>query len=157
MGVGFTYHCNECGQDYIANIGAGFFYPQACEEALASVKAGKFGEKLKTAALSEKHTGCAPEAKIYKCEDCGCWDVFDDVSVYGWADKKRDIEISNIALWTEDAKDYSLIERFIPKCEKCGGDMHAIDVDEDCGAAPQLNCNKCGSPLVEQPEMISWD
>ena len=157
MGIGYMYRCNDCGRDIEVNLGVGFLYPRVCEETLAAVRAGEYGEKLKAAAESEKHTGCAPETKIYVCEDCGCWDVLDDVSVYGWADKDRDEEISYIALWTEDARSYRLIEEFVPTCGKCGGKMHAIDVDEDSDVIPQLNCNECGAPLVAQSDVMMWD
>ena len=157
MGIGFTYYCKNCGKDYYVAPGVGMGYPSLCDETLAAVKAGKYGEKLKAAAESEKHVGCAAERKIYVCEDCGCWDELIDASVYGWANKKKDREIPYVAPWCDEKKDYRLIEQYVPTCGKCGGAMHAIDIDEDSGATPALTCNHCGAPLIPDLMVTRWD
>ena len=157
MGTGYTFHCNNCGHDDIAMLGVGMLYPSVCDETLAAVRAGEYGEKLQRAAESAKHVGCAAERKIYVCEDCGSWAVLNDASLYGWADENKDVEIDYVVLWGGDGEKYRLIEKFVPTCGKCGGDMHAIDVDEDSDDAPQLSCNECGSPLTAKLASICWD
>lgn len=163
MGDGYVYHCDDCGKTYYADLGVGILYPQTCEEVLAAVRAGKYGQKLMEAAESEQYVGVAAEHKLYRCESCGNWDVYADASIYGLADKKKGPSIKfgekTIAEWGEipyildEEKDYRLIEKYIPTCGKCGSGMHEKKLTKRL----RLICPECGSPLVVQPELIRWD
>ena len=118
-------------------------FPQTCEETLEAVKQGKFGQELKEAAESEPYVGVCAEQRIYVCDCCGYWDVHTDATVYGLADKEagpaskfgtQTIEergrIPYVARW-EDEIGFRVIKEFVPLCEKCGGAMHAVEVDEE--------------------------
>ena len=94
---------------------------------------------------------------MYRCDDCGCWNVDYDMSLYAPKDvrkllKKRFGE-KTVAEWgrvpyvMEDdfRKDYDLVKEWVHSCEKCGKPMSAVDVESE--EAPALKCPECGADL----------
>ena len=162
MGKGYMYHCSSCGKDYTLFLGVGMGHMHVCRETLAAVRAGKYGEKLKAAAESEQYVLTEAENKLYKCNDCGFWDVLPDASVYGLADKKNGPKIKfgekTIEEWGEipymtDRKDFRLLEEYVPTCSKCGGEMHPKRYTTKL----RLRCPECGAPLEMGLDMLMWD
>ena len=169
MGIGYSFHCNNCGHDYDAWIGVGMMHPQTCEEMLEAIKAGKLGQELQAAAMSEEYVGVDAAQKVYVCDDCGCWEVYSNATVYGLEDVEngpsamfgdRTIAewgcIPYVTRWDDEVK-CRVIKEFVPRCKKCGDSMHAIEVDEDSDEVPSLKCNNCGSPLVDGGKTVCWD
>ena len=169
MGFGYRYHCNNCGKDFEAWVGVGMSFPDACEETLEAVKQGKLGQGLKEAAEREQYVGVDAAQKIYVCDCCSYWDVYADATIYGLADKEtgshsklgeQTIEewgfIPHVSGW-EDEIGFRVVKEFAPLCKKCGGAMHAIEVDEDSDEAPALKCNNCGSDLSLGVMNVYWD
>ncbi len=169
MGRGFNYHCDNCGKDYRVRLGVGMAHPSTCEETLARVKEGKYGQDLKEAAESETYVGVDAALKLYVCDACGHWDVYADASVYGLADKERGpsamfgtrtIEEWGFIPYTtgwEDEIGFRVIKEFRPPCEKCGREMQAIEADEDSDETPVLKCPNCGSELSTGVMNVLWD
>ena len=153
MGDGYTYHCAHCGKSYDVFLGSGMRYPITCGEVLDAVKAGEYGQKLKEAAADERPVGVAAEHRLYKCDECGNWEILPDASIYGWADKNKDAAIDFVILWGDGYKDYRLIEEYVPACEKCGGVMHSKKITEKL----RLTCPECGEPLSLDLDFIRWD
>ena len=138
-------------------------YQQVVEDVLA----GEYGREWKEAAQGIEHFAVDAELKLFRCDECGWWDVDYDMSLYAPKDvralmKKRYGE-KTVARWGHapyvmdyDLRDdYRLVKERVHPCEECGKPMTAVDVES--GDAPALKCLECGADLSRPELHLFWD
>lgn len=171
MGCWAKYECDECGFTQDLFLGVGMRFPLLSDEVRASIAEGEYG-----AALKEAHDRCElpavhPERKAYACPSCGCWDVYEDATLYEPADveavKKEKFGIKTVEEWGKipyigryeiEAGKYHEVCGYSPACPECGGPMGAvpIDLEGDAQAVP-LKCPNCGSADATLDTSGWWD
>ena len=166
MGRGIGLKCSKCGNEYSANTGIGFLYPQVYQKTLEDIKNGKYGKEWKDLALSEDLVAVDAESYLYICGECGHWDVEKGLSLYipndvnelmkkEYGDKtvKQRGEVPYVM--SDDLRnDYHLLKGWDHKCPKCGASMHMATRSEETS----IPCPACGAAPVEgYTDLIRWD
>ncbi len=167
MGMGYRYHCNQCGMNYKVSTGVGMTFPQVYQQIVADVLAGKCGQEWKDVAQNIQHFAVDAELRLYRCDHCGFWDVGYDLSLYApkSLDKllKKQYGEKTVAEWgyapyvmdSDLAEDYDLIKERLHPCKKCGKPMTVVNAESD--EAPDLKCLECGASLVCSDCKLFWD
>lgn len=167
MGVGYSYQCGKCGMTYGVNLGIGMLFPEVYQQAITDVLEGKYGQEWKETAQGIEHFAVNAELRLYRCDDCGFWDVDYDMSLYSPKDVgkllKKKFGEETVAEWghvpyvmEDDLKsDYNLVKERVHLCEECGKPMAVVDVE--FGEDPGLKCLECGGGLRGSSACYRWD
>ena len=149
MGAGYGYFCEKCGKGFPVFFGFGFMYPMVYyEELLSDIKSGKYGEEMKTAALSNSDVAVDAEKHLYVCS-CGCWENAKGLSLFV---PKKEVHITNPYGLPGNLKlDYIKVFDYIHKCPECGKQMNEAD-----GQPIDLRCPECKA-LCSCSGEIFWD
>ena len=171
MGTMMMYKCNNCGFSKKLHLGSGMMLPHVSDELKSSIASGEYGPELKGAYEECKLPVVCPESKVYECPKCGCWDVYQDVSVYEPTDvaaaRKKRFGIKTVAEWGKipyvfehelESDEYRLVREFTPSCPKCGEGMHAHRSRAvKNGGAAKLKCLHCGASDGSFELFGCWD
>ena len=167
MGSGYYYHCEKCGAYYDVSVGVGMAFPEVYRQAVKGVLEGAYGREWQEAARGIEHFAVDAELRLYRCDDCGGWEVDYGMSLYAPKDvaklMKKQFGEKTVAEWghvpyvMEDdlRKDYDLIKERVHSCEKCGKPMSVVDVESE--DAPALKCPECGGDLSNSGLCMCWD
>lgn len=177
MGTGYNLHCRKCGYEISANLGVGFLFPRAYQEAMEAARAGAYGERIQK--FLEEHPDGALNAEIVllQCEECGVLEPGLDLSMYV---RNPEVPREKQGIWCvgapfEGADYVSPMEleeketyRFFDYghyCEKCGKPMKSITQNnlekentvrgknQECTV---VVCPRCGENLWIDG-IIMWD
>lgn len=177
MGTGYTLRCRKCGYETSANLGVGFLFPIAYQEAMEAARAGKLGKNVQQ--FLEEHPDGAlnMESVFLQCTECGTLKSGPDLSMYI---RNPDIPRREQGQWSalapSEGADYvSPVELeeentyilYAPGqiCEKCGKPMKSImqnDLMEGDAMMEKergrtvISCPKCREPLWID-RTIMWD
>ena len=166
MGRGFEFKCCDCGKEYHINLGAGFMYPRVYEEAVEKIEEGEYGPDLKEAFESVKYAAIDASRVLFKCPDCGNWEVDMDLSIYAPNDVERVKALrfgeKTVQEWGGIPyamaymleEDFHLIKEYKRSCRKCGAEMERLNDIKDCSI---LSCPKCGKENECEPSIVCWD
>ena len=165
MGYGRILVCSNCKKEYRASWGVGFSFPEEYEKTLSDIRKGKYGDGMKAISHDEKHIAVDAEEYLYICGKCNAWKVEKGLSLYTpknlkllmmrrYGDKTVEWREAPYVMKRELQGNYSLVKRYVHKCDKCGGIMHLATEDEELN----LSCPGCGgAPDPEKQFGILWD
>lgn len=166
MGSGFEFKCCNCGNEYYVNLGIGFLYPRVYKETVEKIEDGEYGPDLKETFESVKYAAIDASKVLFKCPDCGNWEVDIDLSIYAPNDvetvkalkfgEKTVQELGGIpyAMSHMLEEDFHLLKEYKHSCKKCGAEMLKFDESKNCSILP---CPKCGKENECEPFLICWD
>lgn len=164
MGFGYEYKCEKCGREYSVVLGGGMLYPEDYKLFTDEIRQGKYGDKLKDLFLSTKYAAVNADRFLYYCENCGHWEVKQDLTIYAPKDPekiaKKQYGIKNVEEWGEvpymsafDLKeDYRVLKRHYEKCSVCGNRMKKLSDCDDI----VIKCPECGAPGIPVGAFL-WD
>lgn len=163
MGDGRAYKCSKCGKEYSALTGVGFMFPSVFKELTEEIKNGKYGQKWKDLALSEKYVVVDAERYLYVCGKCDHWSTDYGLSLYAPVNTDK---IANMSFgdktvaelgyipYVTNFRGFHILKRYVHKCEKCGAVMHKATNKEE----RDLPCPDCGgAPDPTYDNWICWD
>lgn len=177
MGTGYTLRCKRCGYKISANLGVGFLFPMAYQEAMEAARDGKLGKTVQQFLQEHPDGALNIESVFLQCPDCGTLESGPDLSMYI---RNPDIPRREHGRWSVPAPfeemDYvSPMELeqentyilYAPGhiCEKCGKPMKSITdndlMEKDIGAEKKrgrtgVACPCCGRSLWIDGVMM-WD
>lgn len=169
MGSGIGYKCKRCLKKYDVSLGVGMFFPSAFKEAIKDIKKGKYGTELRT--VIDSGELIVPDAAryFYCCEQCGTWEVAEDLSLYQPKSipeiKKQQFGDKTVEEWGEIPyatradfeTDYNLVYKNPHSCRKCKKEMTRYDISQfKNDISDELPCPRCGTKN-EPDSYIDWD
>lgn len=148
MGTGYGYFCEKCGKEFPLFWGIGMGYPNAYKELLEDIKSGKYGEEIKSAALSNSDVAVDAERHLYVCS-CGYWESAEGLSLFA---PKDGVLLKRPYVMPYELKNhYRNILEYIHKCPECGKQMNEAD-DQPV----DLRCPVCKT-LYSYRDELDWD
>ncbi len=165
MGKGYAFTCKDCGEEYNAQIGIGYFYPLDYEVTVETIKAGGYGKEWKDAFHEHPYTAVDAERHIYECEKCGHWEVRAGLSLYVPKDAETVIRKQSDPMTTRMTKeiafampsdlneDYTVLKERVHACPACGAAMRRLHES----ALKSLRCPHCGGEPKEDAQLVLWD
>lgn len=148
MGAGYEYFCEKCGKHFPVYLGRGFMYPIVYEELLEDIKSGKYGEEMKTAALSNSNVAVDAERHLYICS-CGYWENAYGLSLFIPKEGAR-ID-SPYVTPNKQRDDFQVLYEYNHQCPECGETM--IEADSE---RIDLRCPVCKS-MCSINGISRWD
>lgn len=148
MGAGYGYFCEKCGKDFPVFLGFGFMYPMVYEELLSDIKSGKYGEEMKTAALSNSDVAVDAERHLYVCS-CGHWENAYGLSLF--VPKKGARIDSPYVTPNKQRDDFQVLYEYNHQCPECGETMIEADSENY-----DLRCPVCKT-MCTRNDIIWWD
>lgn len=148
MGTGYEYFCEKCQKDFPVFLGSGKGYLISYEVLLEDIKSGKYGEEIKTAALSNSNVVIDALRHLYICS-CGYWENDYGLSLYIPKEVAR-IDSLFVSLYTH--RDiFQILYEYNHQCPECGKQMNEADYQPI-----DLRCPECKTLCSYRGE-IDWD
>lgn len=148
MGAGYEYFCEKCEKGFPVFLGFGFMYPTVYEELLSDIKSGKYGEEMKTAALSNSDVAVDAERHLYICS-CGYWENAYGLSLFIPKEGAR-ID-SPYVTPNKQRDDFQVLYEYNHQCPECGETMVEADAEKI-----DLRCPECKT-LCSNRDKLFWD
>ena len=148
MGTGYEYFCEKCGKEFSVDFGCGMMYTRVYKALLEEIKSGKYGEEMKTAALSNSNVAVDAERHLYVCS-CGYWENAYGLSLFV---PKEGVRIdSPYVTPNKQRDDFQILYEYNHQCPKCGKQMNEADYQPI-----DLRCPECKA-LCSCSGEICWD
>lgn len=169
MGYGYRYRCASCGYEDEVLLGVGAGHSREVGEIYRGFQLGTFGTRMRRVFRKSKLAAVRANHDIFVCEDCGCWSVIADPSI--WEPNDPDAAAAEASrskdpLWEWDVHPafidtgaWHLACTYEPACPKCRGKMRSLGLGEEPGADVVLACPECGAEnhFGNDPSMFRWD
>lgn len=148
MGVGYEYFCEKCGKEFSVDFGCGMMYPRVNKALLEEIKSGKYGEEMKTAALSNSNVVVDGEKHLFICY-CDYWENTYGLSLFT---PKEGVSIDSHFITPYRQRDkFQVLYEYNHQCPECGETM--IEAD---GERIDLRCPVCKS-MCSINGISRWD
>ena len=160
VGYGYMYSCKKCGHGYSIHLGAGMLFSHVYRSTLEEIRSGRYGDQWKELILNGPQLVIDAEKHLYRCRDCGHWEVEPGLTIYAPSSSSTDGDEGGRAgerarilyPWSMDREKYHRAKVYIHKCPECGKRMKRARGRREMDPLP---CPECGTENFG--EEILWD